>query len=58
MDAHLFAHAFNLGNGQGFSVRQVLQPVARVTGREVPHALTAKERWDALSRQVDELMGN
>ena len=29
--------AFNLGNGQGFSVQQVLDTVARVTGRAVPH---------------------
>lgn len=29
--------AFNLGNGQGFSVQQVLDAVAEATGREVPH---------------------
>ena len=29
--------AFNLGNGQGFSVQQVLDTVAQVTGRAVPH---------------------
>lgn len=29
--------AFNLGNGQGFSVQEVLDAVAEATGREVPH---------------------
>ncbi len=29
-----FYDAFNLGNGQGFSVREVIDAVARVTGRE------------------------
>lgn len=27
---------FNLGNGQGFSIRQVIEAVERVTGRQVP----------------------
>lgn len=30
------AHAFNLGNGAGFSVREVIASVGRVSGREVP----------------------
>lgn len=30
------SRAFNLGNGQGFSVRQVIETVEQVTGREVP----------------------
>jgi len=28
---------YNLGNGQGFSVKQVIQTVERVTGKAVPH---------------------
>jgi UDP-glucose 4-epimerase len=28
---------YNLGNGQGFSVREVIETVSRVSGREVPH---------------------
>jgi UDP-glucose 4-epimerase len=46
VDAHLLAleylrsggasRAFNLGNGKGFSVRQVLDAAERVTGRKVP----------------------
>jgi UDP-glucose 4-epimerase len=45
-DAHLLAldyldrggesRAFNLGNGGGFSVKQVIESVERVTGRQVP----------------------
>jgi len=44
-DAHMLALAaldreaqliFNLGNGSGFSVRQVIESVRRVTGRPVP----------------------
>ena len=30
------AHAFNLGNGAGFSVREVIDAVARISGRDVP----------------------
>jgi UDP-glucose 4-epimerase len=45
-DAHLLAleyldkggesRAFNLGNGSGFSVRQVIDSAERVTGRKIP----------------------
>jgi len=44
-DAHLLALAaletknrviYNIGNGQGFSVRDVIESVARVTGRPIP----------------------
>jgi UDP-glucose 4-epimerase len=51
-EAHLLAIAAartgehlicNLGNGSGFSVRQVIEAVRRVTGREIP-AVTAERR--------------
>lgn len=35
MAAHPGAHAFNLGNGNGFSVMQVIDTARRVTGREI-----------------------
>jgi len=44
-DAHLLALAalkdrdhviFNIGNGQGFTVREVIESVRRVTGKEIP----------------------
>ena len=38
------AAAFNLGNGQGFSVRQVVETVERVTGLTVPVSLATAGR--------------
>ena len=40
------AHAFNLGNGQGFSVRQVIQAAERVTGRSIPHEIAPRRQGD------------
>jgi UDP-glucose-4-epimerase GalE len=55
-DAHLKAlghllaggtsRAYNLGNGQPFSVLEVLQAVERVTGRAVPHSLQSRRPGD------------
>lgn len=36
MDAHPGAHAFNLGNGAGFSVREVVEAARRVTANAIP----------------------
>ena len=38
--------AYNLGNGEGLSVRQVIDAVARVTGRPVPHAIGPRRPGD------------
>jgi UDP-glucose 4-epimerase len=38
--------AFNLGNGTGFSVQQVLDAVERVTGRRVPTETAARRAGD------------
>jgi len=56
-DAHLRAidwlarhggsHAFNLGSGVGYSVRQVLDETARITGRNVPHAIGPRRPGDS-----------
>jgi UDP-glucose 4-epimerase len=46
LDANPGAHAFNLGNGQGFSVREVIAAVAQVSGREVPHSIAARRPGD------------
>ena len=46
MDAHDGAHAFNLGNGQGFSVRQVIDAACRVTGRDIPYEVVARRAGD------------
>ena len=55
-DAHLLAlarlesggasGAYNLGGGDGMSVRQVIETVARVTGRPVPHAMGPRRPGD------------
>jgi UDP-arabinose 4-epimerase len=41
------AAAFNLGTGAGFSVRQIVDAVARVTGRSVPHKFGDRRAGDA-----------
>ena len=37
---------YNLGNGQGFSVRQVIEGVRRVTGREIPVVESSRREGD------------
>lgn len=46
MDAMPGAHAFNLGNGQGFSVLQVLQAARAVSGRDVPYVKAGRRAGD------------
>ena len=38
--------AYNLGNGEGVSVRQVIDSVARVVGRPVPHSIGPRRPGD------------
>ena len=38
--------AFNLGTGQGFSVREILAAIAAETGREVPHIVKPRRAGD------------
>lgn len=54
-DAHVLALAaaaagehriYNLGLGEGYSVRQVIDAVERVTGRAVPHAVQGRRAGD------------
>lgn len=55
-DAHLKAveylagggesNAFNLGNGQGFSVKQVIETAKKVTGREIPTVFEPRRSGD------------
>jgi UDP-glucose 4-epimerase len=40
------AHVMNLGNGQGFSVLEVLKAVERVTGREVHYSVVERRPGD------------
>ncbi|RDI98437.1 UDP-glucose 4-epimerase GalE [Dyella solisilvae] len=46
LNGHDGAHAFNLGNGQGFSVREVIATVQRVTGCDVPFEMGARRSGD------------
>jgi len=54
-DAHLLAlksldtqlrAIYNIGNGQGFTVRQVIDSVARVTGKEIPVEVQTRRDGD------------
>jgi UDP-glucose 4-epimerase len=49
MDANPGAHVFNLGNGAGFSNKEVLDAAARVVGRnrEIPHTIGPRREGDA-----------
>jgi UDP-glucose 4-epimerase len=38
--------AFNLGTGQGYSVREILKAIATETGREVPHVIKPRRAGD------------
>ena len=46
LDAHPGAHAFNLGNGQGFSVREVIAAAEAVSGRKIDHAIEPRRPGD------------
>jgi UDP-glucose 4-epimerase len=46
LDAHPDAHAFNLGNGQGFSVREVIAAAEAVSGRKIDHAIEPRRPGD------------
>lgn len=53
---------YNLGNGRPFSVKEVLDAVARVTGRTVPHVISARREGDpavlyASSRRIRTELG-
>lgn len=40
------ARAYNLGNGQGFSVREVIEACRRVTGRDIPAEVAPRRPGD------------
>jgi UDP-glucose 4-epimerase len=46
LDAHRGFHAFNLGNGRGFSVYEVLRAVETVTGCKLQPRLSARREGD------------
>jgi len=45
-DAVSGAEAYNLGNGNGYSVRQVIDACSRVTGMEIPYRVSGRREGD------------
>jgi UDP-glucose 4-epimerase len=46
MDVHAGAHCFNLGNGNGFSVLEVVDAAARASGRAIAHEWAPRRAGD------------
>lgn len=46
MQAHAGAHCFNLGNGHGFTVLEVIDAARRVTGVDIPYQQAARRDGD------------
>jgi len=46
MDREPGAHAFNLGNGRGFSVKQVIDAASAVCGRSIPYSVAPRRAGD------------
>ena len=46
LNSHSGAYGFNLGNGQGFSIMEVLQAVEKVTGNKVPYDVEGRRPGD------------
>lgn len=62
MDAAPGAHAFNLGNGTGFSVMQVIRAAERVTGLPIPFEQAPRRAGDppvlvAASQRARDILG-
>ena len=47
MDRESGKHVFNLGNGNGFSVKEVLAAVEKAGGKPVPHTMAPRREGDA-----------
>lgn len=53
MDANEGAHVFNLGNGNGFTNREVMEAAKKVTGREIPYTIGPRREGDAATLVAD-----
>ncbi len=53
MNDHEGAHVFNLGNGNGFSVRQMVETAERIAGQPVPHSMAPRRPGDAATLVAD-----
>ena len=69
-DAHILAlealatgnRTYNLGNGHGFSVLEVIETARQITGHAIPHQIAARRPGDpaelvADSRRIKEELG-
>jgi len=59
---HEGAHIFNLGNGEGFSVREVIAAAERITGQEVSYEMAGRRSGDpptlvASGQRAREILG-
>lgn len=52
------AHAFNLGNGEGFSVREVIDAAVRVTGRPIAFQIEPRRAGDPPTLVADSRSAN
>lgn len=62
MGDHDGAHAFNLGNGQGFSVREVIASATDISGQDIPFEVVSRRAGDpatlvASSGKAREVLG-
>lgn len=46
LDSHTGAYGFNLGNGQGFSVLEILQAAEKVVGRKISYSVEGRRPGD------------
>lgn len=53
MDANPGAHDFNLGNGNGFTIMEVLEAAEKVTGRKIPYRIGPRREGDAAALVAD-----
>jgi UDP-glucose 4-epimerase len=62
LDGNPGAHAFNLGNGEGFSVREVIAAASAASGRDISHSVEPRRPGDpsvlvASSHRARSLLG-
>ncbi len=46
MENHQGAHGLNLGNGNGFSILEIIHAAERVTGKKIPYSVEARRPGD------------
>lgn len=56
MDSNSGAHGFNLGNGQGFSIVEIIKTAEEITGQKIPFDIEARRAGDPPSLVADSQM--